>query len=546
MKYKIILAILLTIAFLLRAVDVSGNPKSLYGDELTIVYDAYSILKTGKDQLGNTLPLTFPMGAGRPGGYVYFTIPFVAIFGPNALGVRMPSVVLGVGVVLFMYLIGAKLLSRKVGIWVAALSTFSFWDISLSRVGFEAHLALVLMLGGIYSFLAAQEKSKLLIPSGILFGLVLHTYPIYKMVLPIFLVLFLWFSKIFKSIQIPLFRKNFFIATTFFILLIFLSISQTFIGGSENRLAHINIFSNKEISEKITQKVNTERTTSGLSPLFSKIVHNKFIELTKMTGTNYINNYSMDFLFLYGDRNPRHNTATIGQLNLVFLILLPAGLIRLWIKDKRLFKFFLIWLLLAPIPTALVGDPHALRSSFLLPPLILISALGLESAAVYRKKIFLYIVFIITILQSGYFLQKLYFLAPYQNLNFWSYSAKQASNIAIKNQDDYDYIILSDRIDNIEFAYPVYALIDPNQVIAQNKKRALLNDLQLKRFRNIYIGFIPKERIDSFIASLSGRVLYIDNPDQTPIINNFETIKDPAGKDILIIKKIKNEKEFIN
>ncbi|KKS18270.1 MAG: hypothetical protein UU74_C0009G0001, partial [Candidatus Woesebacteria bacterium GW2011_GWA1_41_7] len=49
----------------------------MYGDELTMVYDTYSISKTGMDATGQKLPLTFKMGAGRPGGYIYFSVPFV-------------------------------------------------------------------------------------------------------------------------------------------------------------------------------------------------------------------------------------------------------------------------------------------------------------------------------------------------------------------------------------------------------------------------------------------------------------------------------------
>jgi len=85
-KFILFLLGILLLGFTLRAYKVTQLP--LYGDELTMVYDSYSLLKTGKDQTGTHFPLTFKMGAGRPAGYVYFSIPFVAVFGPGAWGVR--------------------------------------------------------------------------------------------------------------------------------------------------------------------------------------------------------------------------------------------------------------------------------------------------------------------------------------------------------------------------------------------------------------------------------------------------------------------------
>jgi len=95
MKRKTIFLIfaILILGFILRVYKISSLP--LYGDELTITYDSYSLLKTGKDQTGEAFPLTFKMGAGRPPGYVYFSIPFVAIFGPSVWGEWGLSVVSG-------------------------------------------------------------------------------------------------------------------------------------------------------------------------------------------------------------------------------------------------------------------------------------------------------------------------------------------------------------------------------------------------------------------------------------------------------------------
>lgn len=101
---KKILIIILAVGFFLRVFDIQNNPVALYGDELATVYDAYSIIKTGSDQRGNFLPITFELGGGRPGGYIYATIPFVLLFGLDGLAVRSVSVLSGVGIILLIFL----------------------------------------------------------------------------------------------------------------------------------------------------------------------------------------------------------------------------------------------------------------------------------------------------------------------------------------------------------------------------------------------------------------------------------------------------------
>src|SRR3989344_6463133 len=121
MKYKIILILILTLAFFLRIVNINNNPPALYGDELTMLLDVNSILNTGYDTTGKFLPLNFTMGGGRPVGYGYFSIPFVALFGPGALSIRLLSVLSGVGIVVLVYFLGKILFSKQVGLFAALL-----------------------------------------------------------------------------------------------------------------------------------------------------------------------------------------------------------------------------------------------------------------------------------------------------------------------------------------------------------------------------------------------------------------------------------------
>ena len=536
---KIILISILCFAFLLRVINIQTNPPSLYGDELTIVYDAYSLLKGGQDQTGAPFPLTFSMGAGRPAGYVYGSIPFVSIFGPNELGVRMLSVLSGVGIVLLLYLLSRKFFSEKVGIWVALLASVTPWDIALSRGGFESHFALLLALLGIYFFLLGKQKTVFYIFSALSFGLTIHTYPTYKLTLPLFIPLLFWYQGAFKNIRV--FKDKIYIAASALVISIFglLALSQISFGSSELRFSEINIFAQEKPAQQIEQKLNLERTITGLPLTVARYFHNRPLEYAKVFIENYLQNFSLDFLVIHGDGHPRHNMATMGGIYLGQFILFLIGLVSFWTKYKKILTVLLFWLVLAPIPTAIVDVPHALRSSFMLPPIIMISALGAITLINKKSKIFLTGIGILFLIQFIFFAQKLYFLAPNEYSKFWSHPAKVASKIALDNKDNFKYVILSDRIDNIEFAYPVYALVEPSQVISQYERREKLGKYDLKKFDNVYIGYIPDTEIEKFINNLEGSVLFISSSEVSKFLSTYETV-DGLDKTAILSLRRKN------
>ena len=59
MKNKLLLIFIIGLSFFLRIYKVTSVPPSLNWDEVSIAYNAYSILKTGKDEWGDFLPLHF-------------------------------------------------------------------------------------------------------------------------------------------------------------------------------------------------------------------------------------------------------------------------------------------------------------------------------------------------------------------------------------------------------------------------------------------------------------------------------------------------------
>ena len=90
MKSKYLIGIVV-LAFILRFFMLGQNPPSLNWDETSIGYNAYSILKTGKDEYGTSFPIEFrSFDDYKPPVYIYLDVLPVTIFGLTEFAVRFP------------------------------------------------------------------------------------------------------------------------------------------------------------------------------------------------------------------------------------------------------------------------------------------------------------------------------------------------------------------------------------------------------------------------------------------------------------------------
>lgn len=467
-KSIFILLGIVILGFLLRFYKIWENP--LYGDELTMVYDTYSIAKTGMDSTGVKLPLTFKMGSGRPGGYIYFSVPFVEILGPTVWGERALSLISGLGIIVLVYFLGKKLFNEKVGIIASFLMAISPWDIYLSRAGYEAHFALFLALAGILAFL--QKKY---IWWAIAWGLTVLTYPTFKLTLPILFLLFVFMEGYEKLLK----AKFFIVGIVVLLFFAGITTSQTFLAGSEQRFLTQNIFADQGVKQSIIQRVDYERTISTLPKTLAPLFINQPIEYSRMLFENYVNNISPNFLILRGDGNPRQNPGEMGMIYIIDLPLIIIALTLLWREKRKEFALLFVWILITPLATMFFPEAHGLRNDLMIPPLILLVAYAFTK--IPRR--FVYVAAVLIFIQLAYILVRIYFISPAKFGSFWSAEAKSASLTAIQNNKAGKITILStQKIDNIEYAYPVYAAIDPKLVISQYGKfpkvygKVIIND----------------------------------------------------------------------
>ncbi len=139
-----ILVLIAFLAFALRFYQLGQIPLSLNWDEASNAYNAYSILKTARDEYGKLLPLANrSFDDYKPPAYMYLDIPAVAIFGLTQYAARLPSATVGVLTVLCLYyFVKVIFRSEKLAMLSAFFLAISPWHIQLLRVGCQANISL--------------------------------------------------------------------------------------------------------------------------------------------------------------------------------------------------------------------------------------------------------------------------------------------------------------------------------------------------------------------------------------------------------------------
>ena len=182
----------------LRVVRLDQSPPGFMQDEACNGYDAYCILKTGRDQHGNFLPLTMQaFNDYRMPLFDYSLVPFVAAFGLNPAGVRLCAATWGVVDMAAIATIAGLMLGWPGAAIAALLVAFSPWHLHFSRFAIEgtAASATVDLAMAFFFLWLTRRRNRWLLLSGLFFGLSLYSYSITKLFVPLmigWLALFYW------------------------------------------------------------------------------------------------------------------------------------------------------------------------------------------------------------------------------------------------------------------------------------------------------------------------------------------------------------------
>lgn len=443
---KIWLIILISVAVLFRFYHLTYSPPGLNWDEVSIGYNAYSILKTGKDEWGQFLPLSFKaFGEHKLPGMIYASIPGIALFGTTDFAVRVTPAIIGVIAVILMYLLSKKMFNSEISAYGAALLlAISPWAIHFSRVSFEAGLAMVLVMTSIY-FLIDSKFGKQNLWLSMLFAVfATYTYNSIRILLPLMFIAYSFSGAIaWKKLKISK------LITIIIIGIILLSPVITGLTKAEERVrwGTLSITGQKSFVDGIAES----RGYTILPGALPRLIHNKATHFVYQLFINYINIYSTEFLFISGGSNTERSVQGVGLLYYFEFPLLLLGLFGLLKKNSQfghLKNILLPWLLLAPIPSILTIDsPSTVRALNLLPALILIESIGIRDVVEWFKshQILRSISIIFVIWNVSYFAYQLFFVYPVKYSDKWLYGYKQAVQYANKHYAEASKIYMTAR-----------------------------------------------------------------------------------------------------
>lgn len=381
-KYKLeFLLLVVIVGGILRFWMLGGLPPAFHRDEAFLGYNAYSILKTGKDMTGDFLPLHLRSFLYSPAGYSYFAIPSIALVGLTEFSTRFPAALFGTLTIIAIYLL-CKELFRKSPYQdqIALLCSFVLaifpWHITLSRVATENVIVTFFLVVGTWLYLlwVRKEKWYLFFVSFFSFFITLGIYQAPRAFLPLFLpLLFIVYAK-------ELGKKRLLISCLVFTITIVAPVIMILLSPQLSlRITSLSITQNADTALVLGEQAHQE--AGNVPILATRIFHNKGIFYTSEFLQNYFAHFSYDFLFTDQGLPDRYRVPLMGLLYVWELPFILLGIVMMYQKQKKQTLLLLGWMLLAPVGSALTTDdvPNLQRTLFMVIPLSMFIGCGVAS-----------------------------------------------------------------------------------------------------------------------------------------------------------------------
>ncbi|MDQ3098204.1 MAG: glycosyltransferase family 39 protein [bacterium] len=470
---KILFCAILVLGITLRFYQLGVVPASMDWDEVSLGYNAYSLLLNGTDEYGNSWPLSIrSFNDYKPPAYTYLDIIPTAIFGLNEFGTRFPAAFFGSLTVIGVYFLTREFFknstfNQQISLFAMLIFAISPWHLQFSRAAFEGGIAVFLVVWGMYFLLKwLNDNSKYaVILSSILLAASFYAYHAPRMIVPLLLLgIALRYRKHFWS------RKNELVIPAVLGVLLLLPLGLVLLRGSASeRFSSVSVFSPKT---EILRPLEYEREDKAVNN-WNSWIHNRRIEYGKEFISGYLNHFNVTKMFMKGDAVERHHAPDVGLFYFIELPFILLGILSL-IKRKFKYKFiFFYWALIAPLPAAIsTGTPHAIRSILLLPLPQIAIAVGFVEAWIFLKNISLPdkklilqtstgIIILLFGYNFAYYLNQYYHHMDVEYAQYWQYGYKQLVQKLAPLENQYDKIVITPAFDQPYIYFLYYKQYDP-------------------------------------------------------------------------------------
>lgn len=515
------LILIVFLGIVLRFWQLGNIPPSLDWDEAALGYNAYSILKTGKDEYGVFLPRVLrSFDDYKPPLYAYLAIPSIAVFGLEPWAVRLPSAVMGIFAIIGTYFLVRELvkLTKREGLWEnlplisAFLLAISPWHIQFSRIAFEANTGVTLNIWAVTSFLYGLKSRGALMVAAFLSGMALYAYHSERIFVPlIFLFLAILFWK-----QLCANKKSLIIALFVGVITILPLIPVVFTGTSVTRLAGTSSLADQ--TALLANTVKKLQYDESHNIFWGVIFDNRRLVWLQTVLTGYLSHFSFRWLFLTGD-NPRHHAPDMAPLYLWEMPFLLWGIFQISKKGGLMAKILCAWFLISPIAASpTTGLPHAIRTLVFLPTFQIFTGVGvleflnwLKGKKTFLKKIVCVAASIFVSFNIIFYLHMYFGHLNHEDSYDWQYGYKETVDYVKSHSADYDKIVVSTRLEQPYMFFLFYLKYDPVQYLAEGGTHSggfaeYKNKFDKYEFRPI--NWISERR--------DGTVLYVGSPGEIP------------------------------
>ena len=348
-----ILILIIILGASLRFYRLGNIPFGYTWDEISTLYNGWSISLWHRDENAIFMPLSFKSFGDYKAPFLTYALSLLFLIAePSEIYIRIYCAIAGTLTVVFAYLISLEIFENmryknQIGLTSALLFSISPWAIQFSRFGFEYIIALLFVVSGIYFLLKSRKNTKWLYLSILPFALSLYTYHSTKIFIPLFGFAYLFFYR--NTIKSNI--KHYIFSLIIFSVLISPLVYATLYSGAGERGFQSLIF------------FDSNHKLLPMSTIITQIIDNLL---------SYI---SLSFWLKGFDASSiRHVVPGFGVSLYAELVLFLIGMFL--IIKKRDEKFILIiWLVIGLVPAVLSHpNPHAGRSLLVLPTVQIIAA----------------------------------------------------------------------------------------------------------------------------------------------------------------------------
>jgi 4-amino-4-deoxy-L-arabinose transferase-like glycosyltransferase len=557
---KIIFTVVIILASFLRFYKFPAVPPSLNWDEVSIGYNAYSVLKTGRDEFGTFFPKYFrSLDDYKPPVYIYLTSLSIALFGYNDFAVRFPSALSGVVLVCLVYLIVRELIilkdKKKTEIFpdprnssAPYLAAFIFsitpWAVQFSRMASEANVGAMFLFLGILLFLRSVRKSGWgIVFSLIAFALSSYSYQSYRLLAPLtgIILVEIYGKTLWK------FPKKIIAVSGVVIILIISSMAlDLFNPEVQARFQGTNVINwtknafgdtvfsrnEKEMAYDAKLNINLSRRLFHDSGIFPS---------AHLVLSGYFAHFSPEFLFFDTTQKWNH-TPSMGLLYVFMIPLIILGIYCFIRKTGKPGRFFVFgFLFIIPLPSALTWDvPHPIR---VFPASVIYAIFGAYGAAYllehFRKALFriniALVVFLSVSLFSLYHYAHQYFIhLPAERAGRWQFGRKELALYLKDYGHGYDRIFISPELEWPYIFMLYYLKYDPDSYLQEGGTVSGGWAEKENHFANLYF-----KNFDIKDIKTGERILIAGQPDNVNHLGLMvKEIADPAGGSVIAVREI--------